>query len=57
MSLPAMSLRNRFCVSGNSGTRGSGWEHLQGANSMADSGLASGTPQLALGEPVPSSFA
>ena len=40
MSLPAMSLGLRFCVSRKGGTGGGGWVHLKGANSMAASGLA-----------------
>ena len=39
MSLPAMSLGLRFCVSRKGGTGGSGWAHTKGANSMAASGL------------------
>jgi len=39
MSLPAISLGLRFCVSRKGGTGGGGWVHLKGANSMAASGL------------------
>jgi len=39
LSLPAISLGLRFCVSGKGGTGGGGWMHLKGANSMAASGL------------------
>ena len=39
MSLPAMSLGLRFCVSRKGGTGGGGWVHAKGANSMAESGL------------------
>ena len=39
MSLPAMSLGLRFCVSRKGGTGGGGWVHPKGANSMAASGL------------------
>ena len=40
MSLPAMSLGLRFCVSTKGGwDRGGGWVHPKGANSMAVSGL------------------
>jgi len=39
MSLPAMSLVVRFCVSRKGGTGGGGWVHPKGANSMAPSGL------------------
>ena len=39
MSLPAMTSRDRFCVSRKGGTGGGGWVHPKGANSMATSGL------------------
>jgi len=39
MSLPAMSLGLRFCMSRKGGTGGGGWMHPKGANSMAASGL------------------
>ena len=39
MSLPAMSLGVRFCVSRKGRTGGGGWVHPKGANSMAASGL------------------
>ena len=39
MSLPAMFLGLRFCVSRKGGTGGGGWVHPKGANSMAASGL------------------
>ena len=39
MSLPAMTSRDRFCVSRKGETEGGGWVHLKGANSMAASGL------------------
>jgi len=39
ISLPAMSLGLRFCVSRKGGTEGDVWVHLEGANSMAASGL------------------
>ena len=39
MSHPAMSLGDRFCDSRKGGTRGGGWVHPEGANSMAMSGL------------------
>ena len=35
MSLPAMSLGLRFCVSRKGGTGGGGWVQWKGANSMA----------------------
>jgi len=39
MSLPAISLGLRFCVSRKGGTEGGRWVHPKGANSMATSGL------------------
>jgi len=39
MSLPAMSLGLRFCVSRKDGTGVGGWVHPKGANSMAASGF------------------
>ena len=39
MSHPAMSFGDRFCDSRKGGTRGGGWVHPEGANSMAVSGL------------------
>jgi len=39
MSLPAMSLGLRFCVSRKGQTGGGEWVHPKGANSMAASGL------------------
>jgi len=39
MSLPAMSLGLRFCVSRKGRTGGGGWVHPKVANSMAASGL------------------
>jgi len=39
MSLPAMSLGLRFCISGKGGTGGGGWVHPKGANYTAASGL------------------
>ena len=35
MSLPAMTLGLRFCVSRKGGTGGGGWVYPKGANSMA----------------------
>ena len=35
MSYLAMSLGDRFCMSGRGGTGGGGWVHLKGANYMA----------------------
>jgi len=40
MSLPAMSLGLRFCMSRKGGTGGGRWVHPKGANSMAASGFA-----------------
>ena len=40
ISLPAMSLVLRFCLSRKDRTGGGGWVHLKGANSMAVFGLA-----------------
>jgi len=39
MSLPAIFLGLRFCISRKGGTRGGGWVHPKGANNMAASGL------------------
>jgi len=39
ISLPAMSLGLRFCMSRKGGTGGGGLVHPKGANSMAASGL------------------
>jgi len=39
MSLLAMSLGLRFCVSRNGGTGGGGWVRPKGANRMTESGL------------------
>ena len=44
MSLPAMTLEDKFCVrrnggTGGGGTGGGGWGHPKGANSMARSGF------------------
>ena len=39
MSLLAMSLGLRFCMSRKGGTGGGGWVYPKGANSMATSGL------------------
>ena len=39
MSLPAMFLGLRFCVSRKGGTGEGGWVRPKGANSMAKSGL------------------
>ena len=39
MSLPAMALGLRLCVSRKGGTRGGGWVLPKGANSMSTSGL------------------
>jgi len=39
MTLPAMSLGLRLCVSRKGGAGGGGWVHPKGANGMAASGL------------------
>jgi len=51
MSLPAMSFGNRFCVSRKDSTRGGGWVHLKGANSMAMSGLSVRKSLVGSGKP------
>ena len=55
MSHPAMSLGDRLCVSRKGGTRGGGWVHPKGANSMAVSGLRAAVQRSwsALGRPFP----
>ena len=49
MSLPAMSLGLRFCVSRKGGTGGGGWVHPKGANSMAASGRSN---MVGTGRPI-----
>jgi len=44
VSLLAMPFGDRFCMSRKSRTGGCGWVHLNGANSMAVSGLSFETP-------------
>jgi len=51
MSLPAMSLKLRFCVSRKGRTWGGGWVHPKGANRMAVSGLVFEVTWLAPGGP------
>jgi len=57
MSLPAMSLEDRFCFSRNGGTGGGKWVHPKGANNMPSLGSALKRPWLALDSPFLSSFA
>ena len=45
----AMSLGDRLCVSRKGGTRGGGWVHPKGANSMATSGLSFEQPLVRAG--------
>ena len=52
MSLPAMSLGLRFCVSRKGGTGGGGWVHPKGANSMAVSGLVLRSDLVSTGRAV-----
>jgi len=47
MSLLAVSLGDKFCVSRKGLTGGGGWVNPKGANSMAMSGLSSRRPWLA----------
>ena len=51
MSLPAMSLGLRFCVSRKGGTGGGRWVHPKGANSMAASGLVFRSNLVGTGRP------
>ena len=52
MSLLAMSLGLRFCVSRKGGTGGGGWAHQKGANSMAVSGLISRNDLVGTGRAI-----
>ena len=52
MSLPAMTLGLRFGVCRKGGTRGGGWVHPRGANSMAASGLVSRSDLVGTGRPI-----
>ena len=52
MSLPAMSLGLRFCMSRKGGTGGGGWMHPKGANSMAVSGLVSRNDLVGTGRTI-----
>ena len=52
MSLPAMSLGLRFCVSRKDGTGGGGWVHPKGENSMATSGLVFSSDLVGTGRAI-----
>ena len=52
MSLPAMSLGLRFCVSRKGGTGGGRWVHPKGANSMAMSRLISRNDLVCIGRAI-----
>ena len=52
MSLPAMSFGDRFCFSRKGGIRGGGCLHPKGANSMAASGLISGSNLVGTGRAI-----
>ena len=52
MSLPAMSLGLRFCVSRKGGIGGGGWVHSKGANSMAASGLVFRSDLIGIGRAI-----
>ena len=52
MSLPAMSFGDRFCFSRKGGIGEGGWVHLKGANSMAVSGLVSGSNSVGTGRDI-----
>ena len=52
ISLPAVSLGLRFCVNRKGGTRGGGWVHPKGANSMAASGLVSRNDSVGTGRAI-----
>ena len=56
MSLPAMFLILRFCVSRKGRTGGVGWVHPKGANSMAVSGLACRKDLVGIGEVISGFF-
>ena len=49
MSYLGMSLGDRFCTSRKGGTRGGGWVHPKGADSMAMSKLACEKPLVGAG--------
>jgi len=56
MSLPAMSLGLRFCMSRKGGTGIGGWVHPKGANSMAVSGLVFRSNLVGTGRAIPILF-
>jgi len=56
MSLPAMSLGLRFCMSRKGGTGGGGWVQLKGANSMAASGLVLRSDLVGIGRAISKLF-
>ena len=56
VSLPAISLGLRFCVSRKGGTGGGGWVHPKGANSMAASGLFLRSDLVGTGRAISSPF-
>ena len=56
MSHPAMSLGDRFCGSRKGGTRGGGWVHPEGANSMALSVLHGRTVLVGTGKAISAVF-
>ena len=57
MSLPAMSLGLRFCVSRKGETGGGGWVHPKAANSMAVSGLVFRSDLVGTGRAISILFA
>jgi len=52
MSLPAMSLGLRLCVSRKGETGGGGWVHPKGENNMAASGLILRSDLVGTGRPI-----
>jgi len=52
MSLLAMSLGLRICVSRKGGTGGGGWVHPKGANSMAAPGLVFRSDLVGIGRAI-----
>ena len=52
MSLLAMPFGDRFCFSTKGAIGGGGWAYLKGANSMAASGLISGSDLLGTGRAI-----
>ena len=57
MSLPAMSLGDRFCGNRKGWTEGGGWVHLKGENAWLCLGSARERPRLVFGGPFVSSYA